>query len=124
MKHQKSCGPHWGKLVHQLPRVVTFAYDLCLGRMIAHWKGIEEELHFRGLNKILWKYLRFLIEKKSSFGPSKWPQKFMNRKTAKNSKLPKKCFELVGKGGWPPRSSWINPPHLGRNGIHFVECPH
>jgi galactose-1-phosphate uridylyltransferase len=44
---------------------------------------------------------------KMSFGPSKWPQKFMNRKTVKNSKFPKKCFESVGQGGWPPRSSWI-----------------
>jgi hypothetical protein len=32
-------------------------------------------------------------------------------KTAKNSKLPKlpeNCFELVGKGGWPLISMWIN----------------
>jgi hypothetical protein len=31
-------------------------------------------------------------------------------KTAKNSKLPKlpeKCFEPVGKGGWPLISTWI-----------------
>jgi hypothetical protein len=47
-------------------------------------------------------------------------------KTAKNSKLPKlseNCFELVGKGGWPPISTWINPPSLGSNGLHCVECP-
>jgi hypothetical protein len=47
-------------------------------------------------------------------------------KTAKNSKLPKlpeNCFEPVGKGGWPPISTWINPPSLGSNGIHCVECP-
>ena len=25
-------------------------------------------------------------------------------------------------GGWPPISTWINPPPLGRNGIHCVEC--
>jgi hypothetical protein len=33
-------------------------------------------------------------------------------KTAKNSKLPKlpeNCFEPVGKGGWPPISTWISP---------------
>jgi hypothetical protein len=33
-------------------------------------------------------------------------------KTTKNSKLPKlpeNCFEPVGKGGWPPISTWINP---------------
>jgi hypothetical protein len=48
-------------------------------------------------------------------------------KTAKNSKLPKlseNCFEPVGKGGWPPISTWINPPSLGRNGIHCIEFPH
>jgi hypothetical protein len=45
--------------------------------------------------------------KKPSFRPSKWPRKL---KTAKNSRLPKlleNCFELVGKGGWPPISTWI-----------------
>ena len=48
-------------------------------------------------------------------------------KTAKNSKLPKlpeNYFELVGKGGWPPISTWINPPSLGINGLHCVEFPH
>jgi hypothetical protein len=48
-------------------------------------------------------------------------------KTAKNSKLPKlpeNCFEPVGKGGWPPISTWINPPSLGINGLHCVEFPH
>jgi hypothetical protein len=47
MKRQKSCGPRLGKLVHQLPRVVTFAYDLRFRNMIARWKGIIEEIHFR-----------------------------------------------------------------------------
>jgi hypothetical protein len=46
MKYQKSCGPHWGKLVHQLLEVVTFAYDLYFGCMIAGWKGIDEDLNF------------------------------------------------------------------------------
>jgi hypothetical protein len=48
-------------------------------------------------------------------------------KTAKNSKLSKlseNCFELVGKGGWPLISTWINPPSLGINGIHCVDFPH
>jgi hypothetical protein len=64
-----------------------------------------------------------LDPKKPSFRPSKWPQKL---KTAKNSKLPKlpeNCFEPVGKGGWPPISTWINPPSLGSNGIHCIEFP-
>jgi hypothetical protein len=62
--------------------------------------------------------------KKPSFRRSKWPWKL---KTVKNSKLPKSpenCFEPVEKGGWPPISTWINPPSLGRNGIHCVEFPH
>jgi hypothetical protein len=64
-----------------------------------------------------------LDPEKPSFRPSKWPRKL---KTAKNSKLPKlpeNCFEPVGKGGWPPISTWINPPSLGRNGLHCLECP-
>jgi hypothetical protein len=48
MKRQKSCGPRLGKLVHQLPRVVTFVYDIRFRRLIAHWKGIFEEIHFWG----------------------------------------------------------------------------
>jgi hypothetical protein len=51
MKRQKSCGPRLGKLVHQLPGVVTFAYDLRFRRMIARWKGIIEEIHFGGTSK-------------------------------------------------------------------------
>jgi hypothetical protein len=48
MKRQKSCGPRLGKLVHQIPGVVTFAYDLCFMRVIARWKGIVEKIHFGG----------------------------------------------------------------------------
>jgi hypothetical protein len=43
MKRQKSCGPRWGKLVHQLPGVVTFAYDLHFRCTIAHWKELSKE---------------------------------------------------------------------------------
>jgi hypothetical protein len=32
-----------------------------------------------------------------------------------------KTVEIVRIGGWPPISTWINPPSLGRNGIHFDE---
>ena len=47
MKHQKSCGPRLGKLVHQRPGVVTFAYDLCFRRMIAHWKDLSKSYNDR-----------------------------------------------------------------------------
>ena len=122
MKHQNSCGPRLCKLVHQLPGVVTFAYDLCFRCMIAHWKGIVKEIHFWGSIMPL-TIIENIDPKKTSFRPSKWPRKL---KTAKNSKLPKlleNFFEPVGKGGWPLISTWINPPSLGRNGLHCVECP-
>jgi hypothetical protein len=67
------------------------------------------------------------MPKKTSFRASKRLRKFRTRKTAKNSKLPKlpeSCFEPAGKGGWPPISTWINPPSLGNNGLHCVEFPH
>jgi hypothetical protein len=31
---------------------------------------------------------------------------------------------VVGICGWPPIFTWINPPPLGRNGLHFFEFPH
>jgi hypothetical protein len=63
------------------------------------------------------------FSQKTLFRASKWPRKL---KTAKNSKLPKlpeNCFGPVGEGGWPPISTWINPPSLGSNGLHCVEFP-
>jgi hypothetical protein len=48
MKCQKSCGPHLGKLVHQLLGVVTLAYYLRFRHVISHWKGIIEEIDFWG----------------------------------------------------------------------------
>jgi hypothetical protein len=48
MKRQKSCGPHLGKLVHQLPGVITFAYNLRFRRVIACLKGIIGEINFGG----------------------------------------------------------------------------
>ena len=95
MKRQKSCGPRLGKLVHQLPGVVTFAYELRFRRVIARWKGIVEEIHFRG-SILTSAIIETLDLKKTSFGPSKWPQKL---KPAKNSKLPENYFEPFGKGG-------------------------
>jgi hypothetical protein len=73
MKRQKSCGPRLGKLVHQLPGVVTFAYDLRFRRMIAHWKGIIEEIHFGGSIIPLKLSLRSSIPKKLHLGPQNGP---------------------------------------------------
>jgi hypothetical protein len=120
MKRQKSRGPRLGKLVHQLPGVITFAYDLRFRRMIACWKYIFEEIHFGGSIMPL-AIIEKLDPEKPSFTPSKWPRKL---KTTKNSKLPKlseNYFEPVGKGGWPPISTWINPPCLRSNGLHCIE---
>jgi hypothetical protein len=52
--------------------------------MIAHWKGIVEEIHFGG--NIEGTSIFLPIFPKTSFRASKWPHKL---KTAKNSKLPK-----------------------------------
>ena len=111
-----------GSLVYQLPEGVNLAYDLRLGRTIARWKDIIEDIHLGG-SIMPSTTIENLNPEKTSFRPSKWPHKL---KTAKNSKLPKlpeNCFEGVGKGGWPLISTWINPPSLEINGIHFIECP-
>jgi hypothetical protein len=107
MKRQNSCGPCLGKLVHQLPGVVNFVYDLRFRHMIARWKGIVEEIHF-GVSIMPLTIIQTLDLEKPLFRPSKWSQKL---KPAKNSKLPKlseNCFEPVRKGGWPPIFTWIN----------------
>jgi hypothetical protein len=116
MKRQKSCGPRLGKLVHQLPGVVTFAYDLRFRRMIARWKGIIEEIHFGGSIMPL-DIIENLYLKKPSFRPSKWPRKLKPAKNSKLPKLPENCFEPVGKGGWPPISTWISM--IGKIGEGF-----
>ena len=74
MKRQKSCGPRLGKLVYQLPGVVTFAYDLRFRRVIARWKGLVEEINFWGLIIPLAIIENLYIEK-NSFRPSKLPRK-------------------------------------------------
>jgi hypothetical protein len=106
MKHQKSCGPRFGKFVHQLPRVVTFAYDLRFRRVIARWKGIVEEIHC-GVSIIPLAIIENLGLEKPSFRPSKWPRKLKPAKNSNLPKLPSSCFEPVGKGGWPQISTWI-----------------
>jgi hypothetical protein len=73
MKRQKSCGPRLGKLVHQLPGVVTFAYDLHFRRVIARWKGIIEEIHFGGSISCLQLSLRSSILKNLHLGPQNGP---------------------------------------------------
>jgi hypothetical protein len=74
MKCQRSCGPRVGKLVHQLPGVVTFSYDLHFICMIARWKGIIEEIHFQGSFMTL-DIIDSLNPEKPSFRSSKWPSK-------------------------------------------------
>ena len=105
--------PILGSFVYQLPEGVTLAYDLCLGHTIACWKGIIEEINFGG-SIMPSNIIENLDLEKPSFRPSKWPQKFRNQKTAKNSKLPKlpenilSQLEKVGGHRYPPGS--ILPP--------------
>jgi hypothetical protein len=74
--------------------------------MIARWKGTIEEIHFGGSIMPL-TIIENLNLKKPSFRPSKWPRKLKSAKNSKLPKLPENCFESVGKGGWPPISTWI-----------------
>ena len=102
MKHQKSCGPRLGKLVHQLPKVVTFAYDLRFRRVIAHWKGIIEEIHFGGL--------RTSISKNLHLGPQNGPGsenllKIVNCQNGQKTVL--SHLEKVGGPRYPP-GSWLH----------------
>jgi hypothetical protein len=98
MKRQKSCGPRLGKLIHQFPGVVNFAYDLRFGRVIARWKGIIKEIHFGGSIMTL-SIIEELNPEKPSFKPSKWPWKLKTTKNSKLPKLPENCFEPVIQGG-------------------------
>ena len=43
MKRQQFYLPQSGKLVHQLPSGITFAYDLCLDRLRDRCKCITKE---------------------------------------------------------------------------------
>jgi hypothetical protein len=72
MKRQISCGPHLGKLVHQLLGVIRFAYDLRFRNMIACWKAIIQEIHFGGSIMHL-DIIKKINPKTPSFRPSKWP---------------------------------------------------
>jgi hypothetical protein len=64
--------PVLGSLVYQLPEGVTLEYDLCLGRTIALWKGIDKDLHFMG-SIISLTIIEVPDREKSSFRPLKWP---------------------------------------------------
>jgi hypothetical protein len=63
---------------------------------------------FRGINQRTLAIIEKLDPKKPSFRPSKWPRKLKTAKNSKLPKLPKNCFEPIGKGGWPLISTWIN----------------
>ena len=71
----KSCGPRWGKLVYQLPGVITFAYDLRLGSSIPHRKGIFEKYKFCTRSK---KFINYpwspKIPTKCCLGPQNSPK--------------------------------------------------
>jgi hypothetical protein len=105
MKRQKSCGPCLDKLVHQLPGVVTFAYDLRFRCMIAHWKGTVKEIHFGG-SIIPLVIIENIYPKKPSFRPSKWPRKLKLLKIVNCQNCQKVVLsqlEKVGGHRYPPR---------------------
>ena len=95
MKCQTSCGSRLGKLVHKLPRVVTFAYDLRFRHMIAYWKGIVEEINFGG-SIMPSNIIEEIYPEKPSFRPSKWPSKLKLLKIVNCQNCQKTIFEKVG----------------------------
>jgi hypothetical protein len=106
MKHQKSCGPRLGKLVHQLPGAVTFAYDLRFRRVIARWKGIMRRF-ILGAQLCLWISLRTSISKKLHLGPQNGPGsenllKIVNCQNGQKTVL--SHLEKVGGPQYPPGS--------------------
>ena len=106
MNRQKSCGPRLGKLVQQLPSVVTFSYDLHFRCMIARWKGIIEEIHFWG-SIIPLAIIVKLNPEKPSFRPSKWPRKLKLLKIVDYQNCQKTILselEKVGGHRYPPGS--------------------
>jgi hypothetical protein len=107
MKRQNSCGPHLGKLVHQLPVVVTFAYDLRFRRVIARWKGIIKEIHFGGSIMPL-DIIENLYLEKLHLGPQNGPGsenllKIVNCQNGQKTVL--SHLEKVGGPRYPPGSS-------------------
>jgi hypothetical protein len=64
--------PVLGSLVYQLPRGVTLAYDLRLGRTIARWKGIVEEIHL-GAQSEPFSIIEKLDPKNLHLGPQNGP---------------------------------------------------
>jgi hypothetical protein len=89
--------------------------------VIARWKGIVEEIHFGG-SIMPSAIIENLDLKKPSFRPSKWPRKLKPAKNSKLPKLPENCFEPVGKGGWPPISTWITPRYANLFYGHCFYC--
>ena len=110
MKCQKPCGPHLGKLVHQLPEVITFAYDLCFWCMIARWKGIIEEIHFR--YNIEGNFIfQTCFPKKTSSRASKQFRKWKLLKIVNYQNCQKTVlsqFEKVGGHRYPPGSTLLS----------------
>jgi hypothetical protein len=102
MKHQNSCGPRWCKLVHQLPGVVTFAYDLRLGRTIANWKDIDEKIHLGGSIRTL-SHLEAPDMKKHCLGPQNGPKSLGVLVTYP---LPQSNFSLISAESEPPNYLW------------------
>ena len=89
-----------GKLVPQLPGVVTFAYDLCFRCMIACWKGLFKNYtlcHQTLTLSIVWLWK----PKKKLFRAPKWPWKYKKMYWHENFQN-----KPVVLGGWKPISTW------------------
>ena len=127
-------GPVLGKLVHQLPGVVTLAPNLRLMHTIAHYKDISENYNFWKRNIDPSTHVAPRFPKKHHLGAqsgsrSSGPKKLLkivSCATIKETKTAERdsCGGPNGIGGWPPTSTWIIPPPLGSSGPHCTEFLH
>jgi hypothetical protein len=74
--------PILGSLVYQLPKGITLAYDLCLGNMIARWKGIDKEINFGAQLETL-DINEVFYHEKICLGPQNGPESLGTKKLLK-----------------------------------------
>ena len=88
MKRQ-NYGPHLGKLIHQLLKVITLAYDLRFAIIIPRFKYLEEDAK----NKLVKYFETFLV---SSFPLKTYFSLSKRLKKLRTQKLPKivKCATI------------------------------
>ena len=130
MKRQ-TLGHVLGKLLHQLPEVVTLAYDLRSTHKIPHWKDLSEDYNFGEIIIEPLNHVAPRFPKKIRLGPqnsvgSSRPEKLLkivNCDTIKETKKLKETMvgvqvELMGGHQYPPGT--LSLTHKGMYRIIYM----